>query len=173
MCRLIRHSQSDGVVQAALAEALRRFPNRHPAESIWWYAKFSIRFIHHQKLLRAWLGKADELQLLISPEALLKMKGPKGDCAVFTCLICAMLDCAGVPWEILTVAVDPRQPHIFSHVYPVAILENGERLPLDASHGKYPGWEVDSRRVSLRQAWDSAGNPIQDDSFFFENRRAA
>jgi len=176
MCGLVRASASDPVISEAAADAVKRFAfwcggdKRSPgvlAESCWWWLKHAIKFVHHQKLLRAWLGKADELQLLISPDVLLKMEQPKGDCAVFTCLICAMLDALGVPWEIVTVAVDPNQPEIFSHVYPRAVLESGMRLALDASHGKYPGWEVPRRRVSLKQVWNSQGEPIPDEDSGF------
>jgi len=164
MCRLVSHSLSDPIVMAACSDALSRFQSLAGAtpEKLWWWAKLSIKFVHHQKLLERWLQKSDELQLLISPEALLKMQQPKGDCAVFTTLICALLQCAGIGWEIVTVAVDPRSPGIFSHVYPRAVLQNGTRLPLDASHGKYPGWEVPAQRVTAKQIWDSQGNPIQD-----------
>jgi hypothetical protein len=36
------------------------------------------------------------------------------------------------------------------------------RLVLDASHGKYPGWEVPKRRQYLKQVWNSEGEAIQD-----------
>ena len=148
MCELIQDSLVDGIVQQATKDAdrFRQFA-ASPWASIWWWAKHHIVFVHHQKLLVAWLGAPDELQLLIRPDALLKMTQPKGDCAVFTTLICAMLDCAGLDWEICTVAVDPRQPGIYSHVYPRVILQNGRRIPLDASHGKFPGWEVPAQHV--------------------------
>ena len=171
MCGLVRDSAKDPVIPEAAADALKRFAfwmggdKQSPgvlSECCWWWVKHAIKFVHHQKLLRAWLGKSDELQLLIAPDVLLKMQQPKGDCAVFTCLICAMLDSLGVPWEIVTVAVDPNQPEIFSHVYPRAILAPGFCLPLDASHGKYPGWEVPNARVLLKQVWNSNGEPIAD-----------
>jgi hypothetical protein len=169
MCGLIRDCQQDPVIAHAVNIAITRaavfcdpLALSGRAEAVWWFAKRGIKFIHHQKLLRAWLGKADELQLLISPDVLLKMESPKGDCAVFTCLICAMLDQLGVPWEIVTVAVDPNQPDVFSHVYPRAVLRDGFTLPLDASHGKYPGWEVPRSRVLMKQIWSASGEPIPD-----------
>jgi hypothetical protein len=171
MCGLVRDSEKDPVIPEAAADALKRFAfwmggdKQSPgvaSECCWWWVKHAIKFVHHQKLLRAWLGKSDELQLLIAPDVLLRMAEPKGDCAVFTCLICSMLDSLGVPWEIVTVAVDPNQPEIFSHVYPRAILAPGFCLPLDASHGKYPGWQVPNARVLLKQVWNSNGEPIAD-----------
>jgi hypothetical protein len=163
MCQLITDSLADGIVQNATvaADHEKQFLDK-PWASIWWWAKRHMKFVHHQKLLVAWLNAPDELQLLIRPDVLLKMQEPKGDCAVYTTLICAMLDCAGLAWEIVTVAVDPRQPGIFSHVYPRVILESGQRVPLDASHGKYPGWEVPAEHMSAKQIWDMNGTPIQD-----------
>jgi len=168
MCELVMDSLGDGIVQRATFDARRfgrgglaQFGGVPSPSDIWWWVKHAVKFVHHQKLLVEWLGAPDELQLLIRPDALLRMRKPKGDCAVFTTLVCAMLECAGYEWEIVTVAVDPRQPDIFSHVYARAILENGSRLVLDASHGLYPGWEVPRERISLIQVWDSAGNAIQ------------
>jgi hypothetical protein len=168
MCSLIADSLADGIVQRATANALRvewvmsGEGSRSPV-SIWFWVKRNLRFVHHSKLLVAWLNAPNELQLLIRPDALLKMREPKGDCAVYTCLVCAMLDCCGLPWEIVTVAVDPRNPGIYSHVYPRVILGDGRRVVLDASHGKYPGWEVPDAHVSAKQVWDREGNPIEDE----------
>ena len=163
MCRLIEHSLSDPVVWAATRSALKLFRIAgSPCAAIWQWCKRSVKFVHHQDLLEKWLGKGDELQLLISPEALLKMQAPKGDCAVFTTLVCAMLQTAGYQWEIVTLAVDPRQPGIYSHVFPRAILPDGRRLALDASHGKYPGWQVPMEHRTATQVWDMNGAPVAD-----------
>jgi len=170
MCGLVQNSLADPIINRACEDALKRFAllcnTTSPsgkASACWFWAKQAIKFVHHQKLFEQWgIGDGKELQLLIAPDVLLKMEQPKGDCAVFTCLICAMLDCLSVPREIVTVAVDPRQPNVFSHVYPRAVLQPGFTLPLDASHGKYPGWEVPANRVTLKQVWNSQGEPIQD-----------
>jgi hypothetical protein len=177
MCGLVRESASDPAVQEAAADAVKRFGNRPgapalvgdsnspggKAECVWWWVKHALKFVHHSKLMQLWgVGDGHELQLLINPGAALRMEKPRGDCAVFTTLICAMLDQLGVPWEIVTVAVNPHEPEIFSHVYPRAILESGMRLVLDASHGKYPGWEVPKRRQYLKQVWSSEGEAIAD-----------
>lgn len=165
MCSLINRSTDPDIITRAWQDAAQRFggiTGGSKARCAWWYAKTLLTFVHHQQLLQAWLGKADELQLLIEPAAVLKMADPKGDCAVYTTLICALLTVAGVGWEIVTVAVDPHQPDIFSHVYPRAILADGQRLPLDASHGKFAGWEVPAERVTRKQIWDQAGNAIED-----------
>jgi hypothetical protein len=177
MCQQISRSALDDRLRAAALDAVRRFrggpefaatgqdPFQSPAaicESVWWWAKHILRFQHHEGLIRVWFSETDQLQLLISPALLLRMEKPRGDCAIYTTLICAMLRASGIEYEIVTLAVDPNQPEVFGHVYPRAVLPDGRRLVLDASHGKYVGWEVPKEHQLRRQVWDSAGNPIPD-----------
>jgi transglutaminase superfamily protein len=130
------------------------------AESCWWFAKTHIKFVHHNELIAIWFNERDQLQLIISPEIMLTMRRMKGDCAIFTTLICALLEALGLPWEIVTAAVDPRQPDVFSHVWPRVVLPSGRRVPLDASHGAYPGWQVPTERQYKVQVWNEDGWPI-------------
>ena len=171
MCGLAHNSQQDPVISEAAQDALVRFSalvgdSTSPAgkaECVWWWVKHALKFVHHKKLFKLWhAGDGQELQLLISPDTLLHMEKPRGDCAVFTTLICAMLDSLAVPWDIVTLATERESPEIFSHVYPRALLGNGICIPLDASHGKYPGWEVPKRRQFSRQVWNRNGEPIAD-----------
>lgn len=78
-----------------------------------------------------------------------------GDCDDFSMLLSALLATQGIPTKFCTVAADGRAPDQFSHVYCVAYLD-GERIPLDASHGDYVGWEVPNR-YGKRQEWASDG----------------
>lgn len=176
MCRQIKRSALNPALRSAGMDAVRRFrggplfasTGRNPfqslpaiVESVYWWARHVLRFQHHEGLIRVWFQEQDQLQLLISPDLLLKMDRPRGDCAIYTALICAMLRTFGIEYEIVTLAVDPSQPDVFSHVYPRAVV-NGARLVLDASHGKYVGWEVPREHQIRRQVWDSDGNPIRD-----------
>lgn len=156
MSALVKHSLGDPIIASAWekAQLFRRFPGgEDDAVCIWWLAKYAIRkFVHHQEMLWHWLGKQDELQLLISPEALLKMESPKGDCAVYTTLIQSLLAYRGIPWRTVCVAVNPIRPDLFTHVYAAAIRADGSMLPLDASHGQYPGWEAPVYRVAKKKS---------------------
>lgn len=169
----IRNGARDGLVAAAASEALAQFgmlafglgngdERMRIAEACWWWCKNRIKFVHHEFLLRKYLGERDHLQGLISPEVLVRMDRPAGDCAIFTEMLGALLSVAGVPFEIVTVAVNPNEPEVFSHVYPRAVMSDGRRLALDASHGKYPGWQVPSSDVLRVQVWDESGNPVPD-----------
>lgn len=127
----------------------------------WWWAKYHIRFAHHEDMLRVWLNETDQLQLLIPPDVLVKL-APLGDCAIFSMLIAAFLEIFGVPWEFVTVKANPEAPSLYSHVYVRGIAEDGQHVGLDASHGKYPGWEVPYSRRFGTQAWDTSGRPVSD-----------
>lgn len=177
MCRMIDQAAIDPVLVAAARDAVRRFrggflyaaTGRNPfesdaaiAESIWWWAKQALRFQHHDATIRVWFNESDQLQLLIGPDLLLRMNSWRGDCAIYTMLICAMLRALGVRFEIVTVAANPHEPDIFGHVFPRAVLPDGRRLALDASHGNYPGWQVPPEHTLRLQVWDESGNPIPD-----------
>lgn len=181
MCEQIRKSSEDPVLRTAARNAVARFrggplyavngidPFKDAgaiASSAWWWVKHALRFVHHDGLIQVWFNERDQLQLLISPDLLLRMSDPRGDCAIYTMLVCAMLRAFRIPYELVTAAVDPYQPDIFGHVYARAVLPNGRRLTLDASHGKYPGWEVPPEHTLRKQVWDESGNPIQDAARF-------
>lgn len=138
---------------------------RRQAESVWWWCKHYLRFKHHGAMFEAWsadLGDpGTKLQLLISPDVLVRMKRMEGDCAIYTMMIAAMLETLGIRWEICTAAVDARQPEIFGHVWPVAPLADGTREPLDASHGPRPGWQVPAYDIHRIWTFDSNGNRVQ------------
>ena len=176
MCGHIRTAAADPLVKAAadtalaqhgpIASALRGYAvdfSRLAAESIWWYCKHQVKFVHHQKQIEAWFGEHHHLQLLIAPDVLLRFPfRMEGDCAIYSMLICAMLQSLGLHWELCTVAWDPNQPDIFLHVYPRVMLADGSRLALDASHGDYPGWSIPAGRRIRTAAWSEDGSNVAD-----------
>lgn len=174
MCGCIDRSAASPMVQEIAQDAVRRFrepgcagANADLARAVYWYSKYAVRVLPHSQFKTLVAAYPDKKQLLVSPDALLASPGPVGDCSAFTMLVCALLKCLGVPYELVTVAVDPRDPEIFTHVYPRAVLENAARFPLDASHGKYPGWEVPMAHVFRREVWAAAGYPILDSASRF------
>jgi len=168
MCRHIAGAVAhDPATKAAADDALRRFGNvtlaplRRRAWAVWWYVKHRMKFTQDTSLLASMLHEPPQRELMISPAILLRMKEPQGDCDDYTMLVCALLKCLGVPFEIATIAADPGEPERWSHVYAVALVEDGERVPIDASHGKFPGWEVPGEHILRYQAWDETGEPIE------------
>lgn len=177
MSEQINRAANDPVLKLAARDAVRRFRGgplfalagvnawnspQAIAESVWFWVKHCLKFVHHDGLIQVWFNERDQLQLLISPDLLLRMSKPRGDCAIYSMLECAMLKALGVSFELVTAAVNPGEPDIFSHVYARAVFPNGKREPLDASHGQYPGWEVPKEHTLRKQVWDEAGNPIPD-----------
>jgi hypothetical protein len=142
------------------------------ALSCWWWARQFITFEHHDSQARRLGDDPELLQLAISPDVTVRMENRRGDCAVYTAVICAMLEALGVRWEIVTVAVNPREPGVYSHVYPRAVLPIG-RLALDAIPASAgPGWQVPTAHVSALQVWDSTGRPVADQESRFTGLHA-
>jgi hypothetical protein len=159
MCRQIHQAAADPFVQSVARRAVQQFAggprNFQAADACWIWAKHYLRFKHHGSMFEAWSSDLGDprtkMQLLIAPDVLLRMSRLEGDCAIYTMMICAMLEALGIQWDIVTAAVDARQPEIFGHVWPRAVLPDGNREPLDASHGKYPGWQVPA--YDLHRVW--------------------
>ena len=179
MCRQIHQAAKDPLVRQLAINAVRNFrgglawagtginPFSNPqcmAESCWWWCKHFLRFKHHGSMFEAWSADLGDprtkLQLLIAPDVLVRMNRMEGDCAIYTMMLCAMLEALGIRWEIVTLAVDQMQPEIFSHVFARAVLPAG-RESLDASHGPYPGWQVPARDIHREWTFDSNGGRVQ------------
>lgn len=186
MCGLIKDAARDPEFQGFARHAVRQFgggplfatTRRDPltdahaiAESAWLWCKTHLKFVHHSKLMQWYLGMQDGYQLLIAPTVILgalcsqdpdiRERGRRGDCAIYTMMCAAICEACGVPVEIVTLAVDPGQPGVYSHVFPRAMTDAG-RLPLDASHGLYPGWQVPQKHIFRSQVWSDSGRPIAD-----------
>lgn len=173
----VRNASRDGLVRDTAAGAVQRFAGlsgdtqdaaRMIASAAWWWCKTFVRFVHHEFIIRERLGESGHLQGLISPEVLVRMDRPEGDCAIFSECLAAFLTVHGIPYEFVTVAANPSEPDVYSHVYLYAVLGDGSRLPLDASHGQYPGWQVPSAHVTRRQVWDANGNRVSDQGSRFD-----
>jgi hypothetical protein len=174
MCDHITKGAMDTGVQMAARRAVEQFAGLSDVglgagsmgSAAFWWCKTYLQFRHHEFIIRERIGEAGHLQGLISPEVIVNqvMNGerPEGDCAIYTDCVASFLRAAGVPYEIVTVAVNPEEPDVYSHVFLYEVLPNGERLALDASHGDYPGWQVPTAHVSRRQVWDANGNPVAD-----------
>lgn len=132
MCGHIRNGASDELVKQTARRALDQFGGLQGfgnagsigAAAFWW-CKTYVKFVHHEFIIRQMLGEAGHLQGLIAPEVLVRMERPEGDCAIFTECVAAFLTAFGVPFEIVTVAVNPDEPEIFSHVYLYEVLPSG------------------------------------------------
>ena len=159
-------------IQNALADPLIRqiaasaSTQSDPLSALWWWVKHAIRFRQDDSLILELFNEKDHFELLISPPVLIRMKRPQGDCDDFTMLMLALACCAGYRVRIVTVQCDRARPGEYSHVYGEALIPQGW-MPLDASHGTYPGWEVPARDILRKTSWTLDGYVAHDE------RRAA
>lgn len=156
----IEDSKSD-VVRTAVEQAKLEFPNDSPEAQIFYYVRGRVRFVADEDAalpIQKWY-QDPIVEVLIRPVDLLTMSPiAQGDCDDFSMLVASMLAAQGIPCSFVTVAADGRDPNQFSHVY-VASYRDGKRIPIDASHGMFPGWEVERDRVFRKTEW-----PVEDEN---------
>lgn len=155
MIRLARHSSSLPVVNAALDSCLSKISaihtsspsNREIARRIFWFVKSHLTFETDEAILQSQFNlseeEANDRELIISPEMLLSMSHPMGDCDCYSTLTASLVVCAKMPCAYVVIAVDEKEPFRWSHVFCKAYLQDeGQWLTMDTSHGMYPGWET-------------------------------
>ncbi len=119
-----------------------------PILGVWRICKQQMRFVHDedtaQKLAINDARKPDVIEVLIRPvdqALLIALKGTGfEDCDGYTMFAACLLLALGVPCKLVTIAAVPSEPRKFSHIY-IAAYPGGRRIPLDFSHGPFPGWE--------------------------------
>lgn len=120
----------------------------------WEYVHNRVTFTQDERIKRGLPLPLDlssrVVEILTRPKDLVRANQPIGDCDDFTMLLATLLLAKGITVRFVTVAAEPGDD-TFSHVYLVAYLD-GQRIPLDASHGKVPGWEY--QRGSRYQEWE-------------------
>jgi hypothetical protein len=171
MCRYINEAaDTDPAIQRAAQWAANHYAqgSSDPKMLAWaafWFVKHNVKFVVDEGT-EAMLGMAVKLHApgdwqqdtLIHPSVLIRMQHPQEDCDGFTMLLCAILRALGVPYAIVTVAVDGQDPQRWSHVFGMALTP--APLPLDASHGSGPGWMVPAARTFRWQCWSCDGQPV-------------
>src|SRR5579864_5290371 len=123
-----------------------------------WMKAHVIFYRDSDTAARAGLASPLTTEVLIRPCDLVRMPQPKGDCDCQSMLVAALLRACGIDSNFVTVAADRSQPRVYSHVYVRAQFSDGDSMPLDASHGYYPGWEVENF-LGKRREW-SIDNPM-------------
>lgn len=142
---------------AALAVHLCVPGNPHATvDAIWAFAKSHIQFRFDRDIAQeAGLAGGDDVaEVLIRPVDMASMIRDRGmglgDCDDFTMFVCALMLACGIPCRIITVAaLDSANPDAYSHVYACAYVD-GVRIPVDASHGKFCGWEAPDQSITRR-----------------------
>ncbi len=125
-----------------------------PVTGIWNHIKRCLRFRQDTDIANDLATDdpriKDVVEVFIRPldQALLIQLRGMGveDCDGYTLYGACLLLCCGIPCNLVTIAADGDSPRRFSHIYVAAYISPAEggalkRVPLDFSHGLYPGWE--------------------------------
>jgi hypothetical protein len=160
----LREYQSPIIEQCA-AEALAN-GGGDPIQGVWAAVKPYIRFRQDYDIAQDLQvddpRKRSIVETIIPPVAqawLIKMRGAGvGDCDCFTGYAIALLLALGVPTYMCTVSAEGERPWEFSHIYIVA-YPNGQRVPMDISHGPYPGWECPN--LGRKREWPVSAEALR------------
>jgi transglutaminase-like putative cysteine protease len=132
----------------------------NPIRAVWNYVREKMRFVSDDvpgMQLEQVLGLSTPVvESLVRPEYMHQYGS--GDCDDYVTYGAALLNALGVPVKFCTVAADANEPNVYSHVYLVAYYD-GQRIPLDLSHGQHVGWEKEDG-VYMRQEWPCGGSGI-------------
>lgn len=140
-------------VQDTLQQAGADASDESQLRAVYYWIKTHVRFAEDEDILRS-LG-ADRLdkELIITPDLLLKMPEPMGDCDDLTLLIISMVAALGMEYRMVTVAAESNEPWRLSHIYPIVFdRDRGCWFAMDAGvNGKWPGWEA--KEIYRRLEW--------------------
>ena len=164
MAKYVREDAGTPELRRDLEEALALRPDLDAIDATYWYVKQKLGFLRDEDQARPLAGyvNGDVIAVLIRPVDMSELcRDGKcrrtGDCDDYSMYAAALLRTAGVDVKFATVKADPFQPDRDSHVYVVAYCKRRGRMPLDVSHGLYPGWEVDARE---RTEWGIGVSPL-------------
>lgn len=144
------------------------------ARAVWQHAHTGIRFQRDEGLGAGINGIADPgdiVEVIVRPVDMaeyVRRGVATGDCDDFSMYVAAMLTACGIQCNFATVAASAEDPSQYSHVYVVAYPVVGDkdldraagevvRMPVDASHGKFCGWEVPNQWGKYREWGESMG----------------
>lgn len=150
----VRSDVDDPLIQEDAAEAFRlgaradRSYTDQAIAGVWQKVKSHLKFKRDEAIANdLQISDArikDVVEVIIRPvdQALLIRRMPNGveDCDGFEGYASCLLAALGVRCALVTVSAEPEEPNRYSHVY-LACYDGARRIPVDFSHGPYPGWE--------------------------------
>lgn len=152
------------IIISEAQEAVASRPDIPPYEAVFWWVKGRVRFVRDEETVMPWQKDtvSPVVEALIRPVDMVVMcNGGSscqriGDCDDFSMYTASLLLALGIPASFVTVAAS-QDSDDYSHVY-VAAYPGGVRIPLDTSHGGYPGWETrQARRITEWPVGGGAG----------------
>lgn len=154
MCRYAKQDSQTAEIQRDALEAVGGsrdgMTDRQCIEAVWRYVNGRVSFVEDGQLT-GFLDRQDPdnpaIEALIRPVDMAVMCegsgcGRVGDCDDFSMYVAALLLALGIKCKFVTVAADSAAPDRMSHVYVAAYTRDGQRIPVDASHGPHCGWET-------------------------------
>jgi hypothetical protein len=169
MTRYARQDSGSPEIQAAAREAVAEYSDLPPWEAVFWYVKRRLRFVRDEQTAVPFQEQYDSpvVETLIRPMDMVTLCANQsgcirqGDCDDFSMYTASLLMALGIPCKFVTVAASTAAPDEFSHVYVAAYPPPaGQRVPLDTSHGHYPGWET--KAYTRIQEWNVSAPSITD-----------
>jgi hypothetical protein len=165
MCKYAVEDSGDVLVQEDASSAVA-LGGGDPLLGVWKWCKERFAFRQDEELSEGTdlpeHVKATVVEVLIRPRDVARMwrlgMQPLEDCDGYSTYAASLLRALGIECAFCTVAVDPRDPSEYSHVYLVA-YKDGERMAIDASHGKFCGWECPNP-FGKRREWPVEHTPF-------------
>lgn len=150
ICKMVAYileDSQDTLIRERAAAILSEFGD--PILGVWKHIKWSMRFRQDSEIAAeleiADARLADVVEVFIRPvdqELIIRTNGfGFEDCDGFELYAAALLVALGIPCSLVTIAADSKEPYRYSHVY-LAAYPDGQRIPLDFSHGPMPGVEA-------------------------------
>lgn len=166
----VARDSADPMFKIRAGQVLGQGSEQDKVERAWSHAKNGIRFRQDKETASGVqgldTGGNDVVEVIVRP---LDMAGlvdrgvAEGDCDDFSSYVAALLEAGGIETAFCTVAANGADPGQYSHVYLVAYPRGVDgksvRVPVDASHGGYCGWEVENV-YGKRREWPVRGNWI-------------
>lgn len=173
MCQYVNEDCTSPLIQRDAREALALDPS-NPFEAVHSFVRSRMKFKNDEAITApyTWMlerpgaGANDDyfVEMLkrpvdVSEEYRLTGEKVEGDCDDFSMYCSAILRAlsGAIRCCFSTVGANEKDPKVFSHVYVSAYI-NGQRVPMDCSHGQYAGWET-LNRFGKYQEWGMDSSP--------------
>lgn len=159
---LMRHYAIEDAKHPFIQEDARRAAASDPSNplrGVWNYVKSNFQFSNDVERARVIPvnDPSDIIEVIVRPvdASTFIRTGARNqeDCDGYSTYLASLLIALGYRPAFVTVAGDPQVPNDYTHVYVAAYGPEGLRTSMDASHGKYFGWEAPEHQITRKTEW--------------------